>query len=578
MAKKPNQGQPQGTAPSPKQVEEWLVGRAKEMGLEEEGAYGNVVASMMQLFAPMYQRKPVVAPLDMEVFQNPMWSNLMRETELASDREKMLKDYADMDEDPIITAALDIYSSESCQYSDEHDATVWVTSQDPIVMEESYKLFQNIALEEIVEGIARDTAKCGEDFVGPLYNFRDGVVALRFVDPEEVRVKVDRYGRLTGYSYKDSKKELAPWDFVHFKNIGRKKSVKKGGAVYGQSLIEPARKVWRQLRLMEDALMIWRMDIGTRRLVFYVDVGNLGMEEAMKVVRQWERAYKKKMFYNPQTGEFISRHSPLAMDNHIFWPIRPNSRSRVEYIGGDANVTAVADIDYFRRKLATSLKIPIAYLGGDEYSSVRSGLAQMDVYFARIVKKLQRAVMQGVTKLLLTHLRLREVRYDPNDVRINMEPVSGIEEMQRVEALTAAVNLAQNMFVVMTTMGVPPQYCVPYILKDVLRLADEDLMDMPIDPAQIQAVQDQQRDQQQQADDGGDGDDGDGGDGGPPHKEDRKEVRARIQEELRKPGYDTLRRYLASHSDASEELLVAPSELPTGRGDSPDIMLNEEND
>lgn len=448
-----------------------------KIGVPED--YQDVVRGLL---GPLYNRKPVVAPPDLELFQNPMWSVYERETTLSSDRQKRLKDYADMDEDPTIAAALDIYASEACQYSDEHSSTVWVSTQDPRVKDETDRLLDQVGYEDIVEGIARDTAKNGEDFVGPLYNFRDGVVALRFVDAEDVTVKVDRYGRPTGYKYADAKKELAPYDFIQYKTVGRKQSVKKGGGVYGQSMIEPGRRVWRQLKLMEDALSVYRLDLGTRRLVFYVDVGELGQDEAMKVIRQWERAYKKKPYFNPLTQEFISRHSPLALDNHIFWPIRPQSRSRVEYIGGDANITAVADIDYFRRKLAAALKIPMAYLGGDEYASVRTGLAQMDVYFARIVKKLQRSIIQGTIKLILTHLRMREISYDPRDVKVNMEPVSGIEELQRIEALTAAVQLAGQMIMLGMEVGMPQEFWIPYILKDILKISESDLLGLQLQP------------------------------------------------------------------------------------------------
>lgn len=522
------------------------------------------------IFAPLYARQPIVSPVDFDTFTNPMWSVYEREISVTADRTKRLKDYADMDEDSIISTALDIYASEACQYSDEHGATVWVTSQDPFVMEEANRLFQQTEYEDYLEGIARDTAKCGDDFVGALYNLRDGVVRLKFVEPDEVTIRTDRYGRLTAYRYQESKKDIDPWNFVHYKNIGKKQSAKHGGSVYGTSMLEPARREWRKLRMMEDALVIWRMDIGTRRLVFYVDVGNLGQDEAMKAIRDWERAYKKKPYFNPQTGEFISRHSPLALDNHIFWPIRPTSRSRVEYIGGDTNVSAVADVDYFRRKMAAALKIPMAYLGGDEYAAVRTGLAQMDVYFARCVKKLQRSMIRGTLKLLLTHLRLRNVPYSLDDVRVNMEPISGIEEMQRIEALTAAVNLAQAMFMTGTAMGIPPELWVPYILKDILRISDEDILRMPIDMEQIQQVR-----QMQAADQGGgegpedqppDGGSGPGPDDQPPsgsdrQKGERSELRKRIQEELQKGEYSNLRKFLTTEADTDISVLVPESEL-----------------
>ena len=530
-------------------VQEYVSSKIQGLNLNE--SYQELLQG---IFAPMYARKPVLAPVDTDTFQNPMWSVYEREISISAERNKKLKDYADMSEDPLVDSALGIYSSECCQYSDEHGATVWVTANDPRIIEEAHRLFQQTEYEDYVEGIARDTAQNGDDFVGILYNFRDGVVRLRFTDPDEVTIKTDKFGRLVSYRYQENKKDIEPWNFVQYKNVGTKKSAKRGGSVYGTSILEPARRIWRQLRLMEDALVIWRLDIGTRRLVFYVDIGSLDDAEARKTVSNWERAYKKKQYINPTTGEFASRHSPLALDNHIFWPIRPTSRSRVEYIGGDSNVSAIEDVYYMKRKFAAALKIPLSYLGGDDnLGAVRTGLAMQDVFFARSCKKLQRSMIRGTLKLLFSHLRLREVPFNQREVRVNMEPISGIEEMQRIEALTAAVQLSAMMYQTGVAMGIPPQLWVPYILKDIMRISDEDILNTPVDMAQIQQLQ------QMQAAGGPGGPEGEGGDG---NVEDRKrELTQRIQEELAKPGYGNLRRMLAADTDADLSLLIPESEL-----------------
>jgi hypothetical protein len=219
--------------------------------------------------------------------------------------------------------------------------------------------------------------------------------------------------------------------------------------------------------------------------------------------------------------------------------------------------------------MAAALKIPMAYLGGDEYSAVRSGIAQLDVYFARCVKKLQRSMIRGTLKLLLTHLRLREVPYSQDDVRVNMEPVSGIEEMQRIEALTAAVNLAQMMFMTGTAMGIPPQMWVPYILKDILRISDEDILKMPIDMEQVQAVQQLQAGGPDGP--GGPQDDPDGqGEGAPQGKNGdfearRRDLKLRINEELQKGENRELKKFLATEADTDMNLLIPEDQLiPVG--------------
>ena len=158
--------------------------------------------------------------------------------------------------------------------------------------------------------------------------------------------------------------------------------------------------------------------------------------------------------------------------------------------------------------------------------------------------------------MFLTHLRIREVPYSQDDVKVGMEPISGIEEMQRIEVLTAATQLSQMMFMAGTAMGIPPDVWVPYILKDVMKISDADLARMPIDPAQIQQVgmmaaaqasapADQQQTQQER----------------------KRELMMGLNEELNKEEYTDLRNFLVNHSDAPEELLekdytINQSELP----------------
>jgi hypothetical protein len=170
-----------------------------------------------------------------------------------------------------------------------------------------------------------------------------------------------------------------------------------------------------------------------------------------------------------------------------------------------------------------------------------------------MVKKLQRSTIRGTLKLFFTHLRLREVSYSSEDIKISMEPVSGIEEMQRIEALTAACNLAAMMFQTGISMGIPPASWVPYILKDILKIPDESILQMQVDQEQIQQVQQMQADQEQ------------GVEAGNPDAQKRAETRealkTQINEELQKSHYKGLKKFLATEADTDLSILVDDSEI-----------------
>jgi hypothetical protein len=230
--------------------------------------------------------------------------------------------------------------------------------------------------------------------------------------------------------------------------------------------------------LLEDTLIIYRLEIGGRHRIFYVDVGGLSHEQSLSTVRRYQRMFGKKEFFNPQTGEWTSRFNPLNLTADIFWPIRKDSQSRIEYLGTDPNVAAIVDIDYFRNKLFASLRVPKAYVGGEEYSSARFGLSQIDISFARLTKRLQRSVISGLTRLIQIHLAIRGLNpMDPNNAfTLQMASPSSLDQEQRMEAMEMALNLAMRMQQIGDVLpNINKDQLSAYIQKTILGLSPVDL-------------------------------------------------------------------------------------------------------
>ena len=382
----------------------------------------------------------------------------------------------DMGQDSLISGALDIYAEESTQWDPIEKTSVWVTSRNPEIQRELTDMLERIEYEENIYGLSRQLAQFGDCFVRPLYNRETGVVGLQAMDAEDVERRVDRYGRLIGFRLAGMKEDLDPWYFVHYRIIGRTQTVRQGGAVYGTSQLENARRAWRVLTLLEDALVIYRLEIGTRHRVFYIDVGNLDYERAFRVARRYKREFGKRTYYNALTGEWNSRFNPLHFTADLFWPIRKGSESRIDYIGTDPNIAGIADIEYMRSKLFAALKIPKAYIGLDEYSSVRTGLAQIDAGFGRFISRNQRACKRGTAQLCMIHLALRgyDVEKSENAFTIGMSPVSTLDQQQRLEAITMSADIADRLHGLGQSLDLPDDGLKNWIASNIMGLTPLD--------------------------------------------------------------------------------------------------------
>ncbi len=796
------------------------------------------------LVARLFARDEIIEPirLDGEPSFNPMSTYYRTRMELSSNRIKRYKDYRDMGEDTLISGALDMYADEAAQFDRQEGATVWVISNNKEVEKDIRRMLDATEMEEQIPGLARYLAQHGDNPVRPLADKNKGIVAMEFLEAEDFERQVDKYGRLTGFRIIPlGDRSFEPWDVVHFRIMNRTQTVRQGGSIYGTSVLENARKTWRQLSLLEDQLVIYRLEVGGRHRVFYIDVGTASHEQALAITRKYERQFGRKQYFNPQcltadtkvftldgrqlrmdemaaevasgkqqwvysydlkkkkvvpgkvlwagktgtsarvcrvqldndtsvmctldhrflvkrdggkrheyveasnlqpgdsitpvnfklsdkgkgdllsgyrmvwqdrfdnyqyvhravahaaigtprksdgtfqpdylvhhqdfnklnnapenlewkthqehvdhhekhsknlelgrirmqeilsgeergeflskreatrqatlaanpelrsklaeasaatlrawnksdkakvqrkrsmasrwqdkpaeitdslvrgkvnsvfaelrrrglpvteqawdsvarqgqiswakakarypelfnfnhkvvsvtmggredvyditveqhhnfavaledesgvfvhnSGEWTSRFTPLQLTSEIFWPIRGESNSRIEYLGTDPNVQGIADLDYFRNKLFASLKIPKAYIGGDEYSSARYGLAQVDIAFARSVQRLQRAVINGITRMGQIHLSFlgKDPTKAENQFQIMMSPPSTLDQEQRMEALDLSLTLSMKMKQIGEALGLDDQALNAYIQKTMLGLTPYDL-------------------------------------------------------------------------------------------------------
>lgn len=218
---------------------------------------------------------------------------------------------------------------------------------------------------------------------------------------------------------------------------------------YGQSLIEPARGPAHQLRLMEDAMMVYRLVRAPERRIFYIDVGQLPPFKAEAFVDRMKDQFRKKKV---QTGRGTGAnavderwHAPAA-DEDYWIPIRPNANTRIETLPGAQNLGEIDDALYFRNKLFTALNFPKNYLGSEDIGATRITLSAQDARFARMVERIQASVEDAILEICERHLEMRGFPSETyEDLKIQMTPPSSWKELSEAEIMNNRMNMVTTL-------------------------------------------------------------------------------------------------------------------------------------
>lgn len=218
---------------------------------------------------------------------------------------------------------------------------------------------------------------------------------------------------------------------------------------YGQSLLEPARGPAHQLRMMEDAMVVYRLTRSPERRVFYIDTGSVPPFRAAALLDKIKDQFrKKKTPINRGTGasSVEERWSPMSADEDFWLPTRPNSNTRIETLPGAANLGEIDDTVFFRNKLMTALNFPKNYFYNEDVSATKMTLSNLSSNFAKLIERLQGNIETGLLELAIRHLKLRgfpEESYE--DLMINLTPPSAYRELNNAEVLNNRINVVNSL-------------------------------------------------------------------------------------------------------------------------------------
>ena len=399
-------------------------------------------------------------------------------------------DYEEMDDYPEIAAAIDIYADDATQTDMQINRSLWVSSADKDVENNLNRLFhKTLRLDEEIWEIARTTVKYGNDYEEVLVN-EHGVRGLNYLPAPTVRRVEGPRGELfgfiqdfkvrTGYSPAELQQILAAraamqqggsvrnekvtaledWEVVHFRLRSKQRR-----SIYGHSVLDSARWIWKRLMLLEDAALIYRLQRALERYAFYVDVGDLPPREAMAFVNRVRQQFKKRKFVNPSTGKLDLKWEPLSQDDDFFVPVRKGTDStRIEVVGSPS-WQHMDDIEYFRDKLFSAMKVPKAYLGQEE-GVARAVLSSEDTRFARTVLRVQRELRNGFSKVARIHMAALGVDPAKIDYEVHMTTPSSIFELAQLEVRNARADLASRM---------REHVSLHWVLANVFSLGDKEI-------------------------------------------------------------------------------------------------------
>ena len=400
---------------------------------------------------------------------NPM--NIMTVNMISNrNRAERYVDFDQMEYTPECASSLDIYADEMTTHSSLQSMLRIKCPNDEIktILNNLYHNILNV--EHNLFGWCRTMCKYGDLFLYLDIEEAIGVRACIGLPPQEIE-------RLEGedetnpnyvqFQWNSAGMTLENWQMAHFRILGNDKH-----APYGTSVLEPARRIWRQLTLLEDAMMAYRIVRAPERRVFKIDVGNIPPQDVEQYMQKVMTQMKRHQVVDPKTGRLDLRYNPLSIEEDYYIPIRGTSNTDIVNLPGGAMTATIEDVKYLRDKLFSALKIPQSYLTmGEGAQEDKTTLAQKDIRFARTIQRLQRVVIAELEKIGIVHLFTMGFRNDDLlGFKLQLNNPSKIAELQELEHWDKKFSVAGN-----ATEG---YFSKRWVAENLFGLSDEEFVRM----------------------------------------------------------------------------------------------------
>ena len=393
-------------------------------------------------------------------------------------------DFESMEFTPEISAALDIYSEESTTIS-EKGKMLAIFSESKRIQSVLEDLFYNVLdVNTNLQMWCRGMCKYGDDFVYLKVDPTKGIVdcqQLPNIEIERIEGKTDRltntstfkdmHSKELRFAWKNKDLEFQSWEIAHFRILGDDRKLP-----YGTSVLDKIRRIWKQLLLAEDAMLIYRTSRAPERRVFKVFVGNMDDKDVEPYVQRIANKFKRDQVADQTNGNVDMRYNQMSVDQDYFIPVRdPNTPNPIDTLPGAQNLGEIADIEYIQKKLLAALRIPKAFLGFEESVGDGKNLALMDIRFARTINKVQKSLIQELNKIALIHLYVLGFDDELDNFTLSLTNPSSQSDLLKIESWKEKISLYKDATSEQSNTGILP-VSQTWGKKNILGMSDDEVI------------------------------------------------------------------------------------------------------
>lgn len=363
-------------------------------------------------------------------------------------------DFEAMEFYPTIGAALDVMRDESSTLNDNGKIMNIYSESKRVkgILEDLF--FNRLDIHTSLPMWIRNTCKYGDNFVFLNINDKNGILAGKQMPNYEMeRIENDMFDMLHGtylpenqgsgnvkFFWRGRDIEFNSWQIAHFRLLGDDRRLP-----YGTSVLEKARRIWKQLVLSEDSMLVYRVTRAPERRVYKIYVGNIDEADVESYVNTIADRFKRSQVIDPATGQIDLRFNQLANDQDYFIPVRSeDAPNPIDTLPGAQNLDQIADIEYLQRNLFTALRVPKPFLGFEESAGDGKNLALQDIRFSRTINRIQQSMLQELNKIAIIHLVLLGFEDEIDNFSLTLNNPSTQAEMLKVEFMQQKVTLLKD--------------------------------------------------------------------------------------------------------------------------------------
>lgn len=365
-------------------------------------------------------------------------------------------DFEAMEFYPTIAAALDVMMEESTTLNDKGRMLNIYSDSKRVkgILEDLF--FNRLDFHTSGPMWTRNTCKYGDNFVYLNIDDKNGIIGGKQMPNYEMeRRESGLFDMISGretpseesssndkvkFYWRGRDMEFNSWQIAHFRLLGDDRRLP-----YGTSVLEKARRIWKQLILSEDSMLVYRVTRAPERRVYKIYVGNIDDADVEQYVNTIADRFKRMPIIDSQTGQMDLRFNQLSNDQDYFIPVRDeNAPNPIDTLPGASNLDQIADIEYLQRNLFTALRVPKPFLGFEDAVGEGKNLALQDIRFARTINRIQQAILQELNKIAIIHLYILGFEEDLDNFTLTMNNPSTQAEMLKVEHMQSKVTLLKD--------------------------------------------------------------------------------------------------------------------------------------